>query len=240
MRDNVEEIELFIFDMDGLLFETGRLSYQAYLESGKIHDYEVTHALYYYLTGRTEADIRKSMQVLFGAELPTEAWRTTMNDEKEKIYAREQSVHKKKGVEEILDFAKTRGLKIAVASSNYRKKIKKYIRLEGIEAYFDIIVSGDEGCRGKPHPDIFLKACEKADISPEQTIVFEDSKAGVEAAKRAGIRSVLIEDDITDLPIYLGKHRIKKDLSHIKEVSAFADFQFENLLEARDFFQKNM
>lgn len=58
------------------------------------------------------------------------------------------------------------------------------------------MVFGDEVENGKPAPDIFLKACEKIGVSPDEAIVIEDSVLGATAANRAGIRCIVVEDTI--------------------------------------------
>ena len=69
------------------------------------------------------------------------------------------------------------------------------------EGVFAAIVSGDDVTRGKPAPDIFLKAAERIGLPPEECVVFEDAPAGVEAARSAGMRvvGVLTTHDPHDL-----------------------------------------
>ncbi|MCE5855134.1 HAD family phosphatase, partial [Enterococcus faecium] len=55
----MNKIKLFIFDMDGLLLETGRLAYRAYVKSAQKYDYEMRKEVYYLLTGQTEMAIRE-------------------------------------------------------------------------------------------------------------------------------------------------------------------------------------
>lgn len=58
----MEKPELVIFDMDGLMFDTGQLAYRAYIEGAKNFDFTVNHSVYYYLTGRREPEIRDGMK----------------------------------------------------------------------------------------------------------------------------------------------------------------------------------
>ena len=58
--------------------------------------------------------------------------------------------------------------------------------------HFDAIVGATDVARGKPHPDVFLKAAELCGVQPEHCIVFEDAPLGVEAARRAGMRAVVL------------------------------------------------
>ena len=62
--------------------------------------------------------------------------------------------------------------------------------------YFSVVVAGDEVEKGKPEPDIYLKALEKMNLRNECVIAFEDSPNGLKAATRAGIRAIMIPDQI--------------------------------------------
>ncbi len=73
---------------------------------------------------------------------------------------------------------------------------------------FDIVVGDEEVQLGKPHPDIFLKTAEKLDISPEHCIVFEDAPAGISAAKKAGMKVIVLttshsEDALKDADLII-------------------------------------
>ena len=72
-------------------------------------------------------------------------------------------------------------------------------------------------------------------IAPSDALVLEDSLAGIEAASRAGIPSVLVEDDITDLEPVLGKHLLKQKLPINEERLYKPTYQFDDLLEVKEF-----
>ena len=234
----MKAIDLLIFDMAGLMFETGRLAYRAYLRSAEKYDYEMNHQVYYHLTGRTEAAILKEMAALYGEELPYQQWRGEMNINKGLIFAEEKRVFKKKGLESLLQYAKASGRLVAVASSNHLENIRNYLEIEEVAPYVDLIISGDEVKKGKPDPEIFLTACKKAEVKPEHALVLEDSRAGIKAAKAAGIASVLIEDDITDLPVRKGRYRLQRDLAQAMVYEAVPDYIFEDLDEVTHLLQK--
>ncbi|MGL9900802.1 HAD superfamily hydrolase [Enterococcus sp. DIV1407a] len=140
----MNKIKLFIFDMDGLLLETGRLAYRAYVKSAQKYDYEMRKEVYYLLTGQTEMAIREQMGILYGEDVPYIKWREAINQYKEKIVKEDKRVYTKKGAEEILSFAKERGIHTIVASSNTRVKVEMYLKMENLYALFDQIISGDD------------------------------------------------------------------------------------------------
>jgi len=98
------------------------------------------------------------------------------------------------GARELLDFIKENNYKIAVASSSARERSMKLLEQHDLVKYFDDYVFGPEVEKGKPNPDIFLKAAEKLGIEPENCLVLEDSQAGIQAAYTAGMQVICIPD----------------------------------------------
>jgi beta-phosphoglucomutase len=92
------------------------------------------------------------------------------------------------GVKTLLKKIRSRGLKVALASSS--KNAPAVIKLLGIENEFDAIVDGTMIVHSKPDPEIFLLAASMLNVSPKDCLVFEDAEAGVEAALRAGMKCV--------------------------------------------------
>ncbi|MBB5887938.1 HAD family hydrolase [Lactovum miscens] len=232
------KIKLLIFDMDGLMFDTGRLAYRAYLQSAQMHNFQVTADVYYYLTGRTEKGIMKGMHELYGDTAPVGTWRFEINRSKDGILKKEKRVFKKKGLLQILNSAKSAGLKVALASSTSKPKIMRYLEMEEMSGMMDIIVSGQDMKQGKPAPDVFLAASRLAEIAVESCLVFEDSIVGIQAAKAAGIRSVLIEDDIRALGGFDGKHKLLKNLDNLRDKMVISDFKFDDLSQAEKYLSK--
>lgn len=100
----------------------------------------------------------------------------------------------KEGVEELLIYLKDHGYKTVLATSSNRDRVDQILEQTGLTAYFDSSICGDEIERGKPDPDVFLKACEKAGVRPGEAIVLEDSEAGIQAAFLAGIPVICVPD----------------------------------------------
>lgn len=96
------------------------------------------------------------------------------------------------GVKEILDFCKSKGLKIGLASNSSHDLIEVVLEKVGIKHYFDFISSAADVEKGKPDPAVYLYAAEKLGVDPTECLVFEDSIIGVTAAKNAGMFVVAI------------------------------------------------
>jgi HAD superfamily hydrolase (TIGR01509 family) len=100
----------------------------------------------------------------------------------------------KTGVREILEFLKSSGKKIALASSTRRKSVVNLLGAAGILDYFDELVTGDMVTRSKPDPEIFLLACEKIGVEPGNAFAIEDSFNGIRSASTGGLRAIMVPD----------------------------------------------
>jgi len=94
----------------------------------------------------------------------------------------------------ILEQLREMKLHLAVATSSVSASARPFLDRTGIRGLFSVVVTGDEVQRGKPHPDIYLRAAKKLGISPEACLVVEDALAGVAAAKAANMRVAAIPD----------------------------------------------
>ncbi|NTV89379.1 MAG: beta-phosphoglucomutase [Clostridiales bacterium] len=95
-------------------------------------------------------------------------------------------------VKETLDELRNRGFKLAIGSSS--KNAKFILERIGLSDYFDAISDGTNITNSKPDPEVFLKAAEFLDISPDNCIIVEDAVPGVEAGKAAGMRTAAVGD----------------------------------------------
>ena len=92
------------------------------------------------------------------------------------------------GVTDFLAQTRADGIKIALGSVS--KNAKPILERIGILAAFDAIIDGTKISKGKPDPEVFLKGAEELGIPPSECVVFEDAVAGIEAGRRAGMKTV--------------------------------------------------
>ena len=118
----------------------------------------------------------------------------TLIHEKEGVYRELYAPHLRavSGFEDLIATARASGTKLAVATAAPPANIE--FTLDGLDLrrHFDAIVGAADVARGKPHPDVFLEAARRCGVAPEHCIVFEDAPLGVEAARRAGMRAVVL------------------------------------------------
>ena len=104
-------------------------------------------------------------------------------------------VNVKDGFEKFVKALKVLGIQVALATSNawwIVNEIKGELSIEGM---FDVVTTGEEVAYNKPDPDIFILTAEKLGLAPQDCLVIEDSRAGIEAAHRAGMKVVAISRD---------------------------------------------
>jgi len=98
------------------------------------------------------------------------------------------------GVPEVLAWTRAQNLKIALATGSVGTLIHPFLERHGIKDYFDSIITGEQVERGKPHPDIYLKAAASVGVSPSYCLVVEDALSGLQAGRGAGCVTVAIPD----------------------------------------------
>ena len=128
------------------------------------------------------------MRRIMPEEIIQEKGLAALADEKEAIYREiyAPTIHPVEGLADLLERLRAAGLRRAGGSSGCRTNIDFVLEKCGIEGCFDVIVSGDRVTRCKPDPEIYLTAADALGLEPAECVVFEDAKAGIEAARRAG------------------------------------------------------
>lgn len=102
---------------------------------------------------------------------------------------------KKNFKETLIKLSKT--YKIAIASGANKEAVDDTLKIYEITKYFDFKIGGDEVKRAKPSPEIFLKAAQGLNLNPKECVVIEDALMGLQAAKSANMKCIMVEDDIT-------------------------------------------
>ena len=186
-------IKAVIFDLDGVVIDSEPIAYSilqelagAYGHSIPLKDYTTKYL------GRTVAKGMETMISTFNLPISSDEL-LKKYFEKEKIKT-EEGIPLKPGARELLTFLKNNGYKTIVASSSTRARAEKILADNDVLKYFDDLIFGYEVSRGKPFPDIFIKACEKISIKKTEAIVLEDSEAGIDAAFSAEIPVICLPD----------------------------------------------
>ena len=189
----MKKIEAVIFDMDGLMFDTERLSNRIWKKVVKELGIDAPADMFLRVIGRTKKDGRKIMEETLGEDFDYDKTRARRTEYYNK-YIIENGTPIKKGLIELLDFLDKSKIKKAIASSSYEDVVNFLLENANLVGRFNEIVAGNEIINGKPDPEIFLKASKKLNIEPSKCLVLEDSNPGIKAASLAGMKSILIPD----------------------------------------------
>ena len=178
-----------LWDMDGVLVDTGDFHFQAWRELLPEYGIDFSYQLHQETFGRNNASI---LSLLFGEKLTPELL-SEVSDLKEARFRAAVRGHAQPlpGVRTWLERLQVGGARQGIASSAPEANIDTLIDQLGLRDYFDTIVSG-EGMPGKPDPALFLEVARQLGVSPESCVVVEDAIAGVGAAKRAGMKCIAV------------------------------------------------
>jgi beta-phosphoglucomutase len=178
-----------IFDMDGVLVD----SYQAHWESWRVMAAEIGQSLteqqFAATFGRTSREI---IAAHWGAGLLSPAQISQFDERKEHLYRElvERAFPAMDGAAELIHNLAAAGFRLAIGSSGPPENVALVIERLGIETEVRVRVTGRDVSRGKPDPEVFLKAAERLGLAATQCAVVEDAPVGITAANSAGMASI--------------------------------------------------
>ena len=188
-------LRLIIFDMDGLMIDSERLTMQAYLDVGKAWGLPVTREQFLSIMGKNSTDIKAQYRKNFGENIDADRLFKEVGLLRDQR-CRKEGIPVKKGLEELLHMLKEKApdLPLAVASGSDEEVIRHHLNSIGVAHYFNDMLSSKDVRRGKPSPDVFLVLCDRFGVSPEETLVLEDSPNGIRAALAGRMKTIAVPD----------------------------------------------
>jgi HAD superfamily hydrolase (TIGR01509 family) len=190
---HMESVNLVIFDMDGLLFDTEWPSYLAMKRVLEKRDLAFSLDCYKRMIGAGDYKCDQILKELYGKEFSLQLILNDYQKAFKKIIEKE-GLTIKPGVMKLLENLEKRGLKKCIASSSSRETIQHYLAMTGLTSRFDFYISGEEVIRGKPDPDVFIEAYKRANETSDTSLVLEDSLNGLRAAVGANIKCIVVPD----------------------------------------------
>lgn len=187
-------IKAIITDLDGTLVDTFEANYEAYMLAFKRYYYEIGYGL-----------SRSQYQSCFGLRFDAfmdymkvydEKLRAKIKKEKARVYPMCFSSLKPNNT--LIDFikkAQMSGVKTAIASTAQRNNLLNVLNHLEIKDIFDLIIAGDAVKEGKPSPEIYLTSMKMLNVFPEETLIFEDSNVGIQAAQASKANYIIITPD---------------------------------------------
>ena len=211
-------IKAIIFDMDGLMIDSERVTFECYQERLKDMNLTMDEEFYKTLLGKPIKGIYQRFYVVYGNDFPIQ---NVIQDVHQLMAERfeTEGVPVKKGLVELLHYLKDNNYKTIVATSSNRDRVDKILAQAKITEFFDDSICGDEVTKGKPNPEVFLKSCQKLGVNVDEAIVLEDSEAGIQASYDANIKVICIPD--MKYPEKQYEEKTFKILKDLTEVTAY-------------------
>lgn len=178
-----------IFDMDGVLVDNRDIHIEAFLIFLKRYGIEAKAGDLSWMFGMGNDEI---MPRLLPTEIIEKKGIKALADEKEQVYREifADSIKPMPGLTDFLKNIRSHGIKCAVGSSGNTDNVNFVLEKCSIANMFDAIANGDMVARAKPAPDVFLLAAQLLGLPAGECLVIEDSFAGIEASRSAGMKVI--------------------------------------------------
>ena len=187
------QIEAIVFDMDGVLLNTEEISERAWRDAAAALSLPAALPLYSSIIGTTMQATEELLTCALGEEA-AKLFMAEWDAGFDKI-AEAEGIPAMPFAAEALSRLKGR-YRLALASSTEGSRVRAQLSDAGLLGFFEALATGDMVQRGKPAPDIYIKACEMLSLPPNSCAAVEDSPNGVQSAYSAGLLPIMIPDRI--------------------------------------------
>lgn len=181
-----------IFDMDGLLLDTERISRETMIAAMARLGFAMTEADFVPLIGVPHDGNRIQMRERFGPALDYDAMRAEQTLIKDAAWGHERPLMR--GARAIVETVAALGIPRGVATSSQRVAAEAHLAHMGLRDFMDVVVTRNDVARGKPFPDLYLAAAAALGQPPAACLALEDSHNGVRAAHAAGVPVIMVPD----------------------------------------------
>ncbi|MEM8928007.1 MAG: beta-phosphoglucomutase [Bacteroidota bacterium] len=184
-------IKGFIFDLDGVITDTAELHFQAWKKLANDMGWQFDRGVNEKLRGVSRMDSIHIIREHNKADVSEEKLMELATSKNDIYVASLDQITPDDylmGAQELLNLIRKEGFLVALGSAS--KNSPKVLEQLDAKKYFDVIGDGNSVSKSKPAPDIFLFGAEQLGLKPEECIVYEDAKSGVDAAKAGGFHSV--------------------------------------------------
>lgn len=209
---NMFENYCVIFDMDGVLADTGPIHYESWVKLTKQIGVKFSKRFFNLTFGQQSISITRE---LVGPKIKQEVVEKWANL-KERYYREmvKDGLKPLPGALVLIKVLHARNFKLAVGSSGPPENVDLLLSTLSIKDYFDVIITAAEVKNGKPAPDVFLIAAEKLNIKVDNCLVIEDAPVGITAARKAGMSVIALRTTHCNVDL-LDADMVVQDLSYI-------------------------
>jgi HAD superfamily hydrolase (TIGR01509 family) len=214
----VTALEAVVFDFDGLIIDSEWVIFESALAAFAAHGHELTLDAWAAVVGTNERDERAQWEQLCtacGVVVPF------AREDFEAAYDAQDRSNRDTlpllaGVLELARTLRDDGVRLAIASSSSRSWLDRHVGRLAIDALFPVLVGADMvGGRGKPAPDVYVRACADLGADPRRSVALEDSQHGIAAARAAGMATVAVPGRVTRSHDFSGADLVVTSLTEV-------------------------
>ncbi len=188
----LQQKEAVIFDMDGSLVDSMWVWKDIDIEYLGRFGLDIPDDLQQEIEGMSFTETARYFRDRFGLDRSVEQIRADWNEMAWDKYR--SRVMLKPGAREFLDYCRSQGIKLGIATSNSREIADMVMEARGVADYFSCITTACEAKKGKPAPDVYLLTAQQLSVDPKNCLVFEDIVFGIQAGKAAGMEVCAVDD----------------------------------------------
>ena len=192
---DLRNLSAVAFDMDGTLIDSEPLFKLIATESALELGFTIDGETYGSWVGLPREALEKAILKSLGSTFPIEDFKNIFA-KRWVSYTEENGIAPKPGIPALLRSLAEEKIPLAVSTSTPTAQAERSLRIAGIRPHFQAIIGGDQVEKGKPAPEIFLKAARVLNTPPEKCLALEDSAIGVESAVAANMPTIMIPDTV--------------------------------------------
>jgi len=185
-------VHAVIFDIDGLLFDTERVYFDAMVAAAGEDGAELPLDLYLSMVGLPAPDNQARLAAHYGPAFDVARFWDASRRHYRTLLATRLCL--KAGVVELLDRLDARRLPRAICTSSGPDNVRHHLAATGLAGRFDTVVARGDALRGKPHPEPYRLAAARLGVPADACLALEDSHNGVRSAAAAGCTTVMVPD----------------------------------------------
>lgn len=184
-------LKLVLFDMDGLVVDTEKYYQASWIIAAKEFGFTMTRETALALRSSAREVAKPMLEGLFGSDFDFDKVRARRRELVEEAVKR-HGVERMPYIDELLAFLKEKGIMAHIVTATDEERCKRFLGLAGLRCSFDKISCAEMVKHGKPAPDVYLYALERAGVKAEEALALEDSPNGVKAARGAGLPVIMV------------------------------------------------
>lgn len=208
-------VKAFLFDLDGTLVDSEPLKGEALALAIKHFGGNVSQEAYKNVMGQTWEEVTQHFFSKSGVSVALDVFDPVFRKYYEELL--DSNLKEKEGLSTFLEFSKSMQVKVALVTSASTWMTEKILKKLSLSHFFDAIVTREDVSLHKPHPEAYLLALEKLNVSAPDAMIFEDSEAGALAARAAKCPFIFVQHNFNQRHSHQGAYRVIDSFKKLQE-----------------------